>query len=190
MKVTIHDLKRLRLPDLGDSFFHGIGVENLADLRRALKELYTRKIESEQRQAMHHQVVDQLIMSTPFELPADLVTREERSTLQRLFYQLKQQGKTDKEIRAREASLRANAHESTLRSLKELLAPGPNRRRREDRSQRRRRLARNREHCKRRTDESVRRVRARFEKEGGTDSLAAQDLGARKVIDRISSKRP
>ncbi len=35
-----------------------------------------------------------------------------------------------------------------------------------------------------RTDESVRRVRARVEKEGGTDSLATQIL-ERKVIDRI-----
>ena len=90
---------------------------------------------------------------------------------------------TDKEIRASEAQIRANAHESTLRSLKELLLLG--------------RIADAEkievgeddatleiEAIAARTDESPRRVRARLEKEGGPDSLMTQIL-ERKVIDRI-----
>src|SRR5262249_35515592 len=132
---------------------------------------------------MHHQIVDQLIMSTPFELPTDLVTREERSTIHRLVGQLKRRGMTDKEIRAREAQIRANAHESTLRSLKELLLLG--------RIADQEKIAVSEEDAAleieaiaARTDESVRRVRARIEKEGGADSLMTQIL-ERKVIDRI-----
>ena len=90
---------------------------------------------------------------------------------------------SDNEIRASEAQIRANAHESTLRSLKELLLlaeiadaekieVGE-----ED-------AALEIEAMAARTDESVRRVRARVEKEGGPDSLATQIL-ERKVIDRI-----
>ncbi len=44
-----------------------------------------------------------------------------RSTIQRLVAQFKRGGMSDKEIRANEAQIRANAHETTLRSLKELL---------------------------------------------------------------------
>ena len=111
------------------------------------------------------------------------MTREERSTIQRLVAQLKRRGMTDKEIRASEAQIRANAHESTLRSLKELLLLG--------------RIADAEkievgeedaaleiESIAAQTDESVRRVRARLEKEGGPDSLMTQIL-ERKVIDRI-----
>ena len=183
VKVSIHDLKRLRLPELNEAFFDSIGIDNLEDLRGAVGETLRRKIELEQRQAMQRQIVDQLITSTPFELPTDLVTREERTTIQRLVAQLKRRGMTDKEIRASEASIRANAHESTLRSLKELLLLG--------------RIADEEkievseedaaleiEAIAARTDESVRRVRARVEKEGGPDSLMTQIL-ERKVIDRI-----
>ena len=111
------------------------------------------------------------------------MSREEKTTIQRLVAQLKRRGMTDKEIRASEAQIRANAHESTLRSLKELLLLG--------------RIADAEkievgeedaaleiEAIAARTDESVRRVRARLEKEGGPDSLMTQIL-ERKVIDRI-----
>ena len=90
---------------------------------------------------------------------------------------------TDKEIRASEAQIRANAHESTLRSLKELLLLGKIGDAEgievgeED-------AALEIESIAARTDESVRRVRARMEKEGGSDSLMTQIL-ERKVIDRI-----
>jgi trigger factor len=183
VKASINDLKRLRLPEQNESFFDSIGLDSLAELREAVAETLRRKIESEQRQAMHRQIVDQLITATPFELPSDLVTREERSTIQRLVAQLKRRGMTDKEIRASEAQIRANAHESTLHSLKELLILG--------------RIADEEkievgeddaaleiEAIAARTDESVRRVRARLEKEGGPDSLMTQIL-ERKVIDRI-----
>ena len=182
-KVLINDLKRLRLPELNDEFFDSLGFDSLDELREAVAETLKRKIRSEQHQAMHRQVVDQLLRLTPFELPVDLVSREERSTIQRLVAQFKRGGMSDKEIRANEAQIRANAHETTMRSLKELLLLG--------------RIADAEkievteddvtleiESIAARTDESVRRVRARVEKEGGPDSLMTQIL-EHKVVDRI-----
>ena len=55
-------------------------------------ETLKRKIQSEQRQALHRQIVDQLISATPFDLPTDLVKREEKTTIQRLVAQLKRRG--------------------------------------------------------------------------------------------------
>ncbi len=121
VKVLVNDLKKLRLPELNNEFFDSMGFNDLAELRGAIAEMLKRKIHSEQRQAMHRQVVDQLLRQTPFDLPTDLVAREERSTIQRLVAQFRQEGKSDREIRANEAQIRANAHETTLRSLKELL---------------------------------------------------------------------
>ena len=63
--------------------------------------------------------MDKLIAETPFDLPADLVARQEKTTIRRLVMELRQGGLSDTEIRAREAEIRANAHETTLRSLKE-----------------------------------------------------------------------
>ena len=90
---------------------------------------------------------------------------------------------SDDDIRAHEAQIRANAHETTLRSLKELLllskiADVEGIKVDEDD------LALEIEAMAARTGESVRRIRSRVEKEGGADSLATQIL-ERKVIDRI-----
>ncbi len=183
VKVLINDLKRLRLPELNAGFFDSMGFDSLEELRAAVAETLKRKIKSEQQQAMHRQVVDQLVRQRPFDLPTDLVGREERSTIQRLVAQFKRGGMSDKEIKANEAQIRANAHETTMRSLKELLLLG--------------RIAEAEtievseedaaleiEAIAARTDESVRRVRARLEKEGGPDSLMTQIL-ERKVVDRI-----
>ena len=96
---------------------------------------------------------------------------------------MRQAGLTDAEIRAREAEIRANAHETTLRSLKEFFllskiaeAEGI---KVEDED-----LEQEIEAIAARTDESPRRVRARIEKEGLAEALATQIL-ERKAIDRI-----
>jgi trigger factor len=183
VRCEVVDLKRLRLPDLNQAFLDTINVESAESLREAVRATLERRIRTEQRQAMSRQLLDQLLHKTPFELPADLVSREEKSTIRRLVVQLKRDGMSDDDIRAHEAQIRANAHETTLRSLKELLllskiAEAEKIQVDDDD------LALEIEAMAMRTGESVRRIRSRVEKEGGTDSLGTQLL-ERKVIDRI-----
>jgi trigger factor len=181
--VGVIDLKRLRLPELNHEFLSSIGFASQEGLRDAVHEILERKLRSEQRQAMRQQLVEEMLRQTPFDLPADLVSREEKTTIERLVAQLKQEGMSENEIRARAAQIRANAHETTLRTLKEFLLIGriaeAHDLKVEDDD-----LAAEIENIARRTDESVRRVRARVEKEGGAQSLANQIL-ERKVVDRI-----
>jgi trigger factor len=136
-----------------------------------------------QRQTLRRQILDELLRQTPFELPSDLVSREEINTVRRLVAELRQEGLSDEQIRAREAEIRANAHETTLQSLKEFLllakiadAEGI---KVEDED-----FAVEIEAVAERTGESTRRIRARLEKEGTADHLATQIL-ERKTIDRI-----
>jgi trigger factor len=183
VQIKINDLKQMRLPDVNEAFINSIGFDSLAELRGAVRDALDRRVKGEQRQAIRRQIMDILLREAPFDLPSDLVLREEKSTINRLVAQLKQEGMSDTQIRASEAQIRANAHESTLRSLKEFLLlvkiadaegikVGD-----EDVNLEIQSIAE-------RTDESVRRVRARIEKEGGADSLMTQIL-ERRVIDRI-----
>jgi trigger factor len=185
IRVTFHvkDLKQPELPEVDAGFLASIGFDSVEELRTALRGVLERRVEFLQWQALRRQIVDELIAATPFDLPAELVKRQERSTLRRQVEELRQSGLSDNEIRAREAELRANAHDRTLRSLKEffLLA----------------RIAEAEEikveeedlddeiaAIAARTDESPRRVRARVEKEGLAEGLVQQIL-ERKTIDRI-----
>ena len=183
VQIRINDLKRIRLPELDQVFLDSIGVDTVDNLRTAIRENLERRIRAEQRRSIRRQILDILLYQTPFDLPAELVANEEKSTISKLVAQLKQEGMADNEIRAREAQIRANAHESTLRSLKEFLLLAKiaeaERIKVEDDE-----LELEIEAIAERSDESVRRVRARVDKEGGTDSLRSQIL-ERKIIDRI-----
>ncbi len=183
VQIRINDLKTMRLPEVNQAFLDSIGFPSLAVLREGVRDALKRRVKSEQRQAIRRQILDILLREAPFDLPADLVSREEKSTVNKLVAELKQEGMSDTQIRASEAQIRANAHESTLRSLKEFLllakiadAEGI----KVDEQD----VALEIEAIAERTDESVRRVRARVEKEAGTDSLMTQIL-ERRVIDRI-----
>jgi trigger factor len=185
IRVTFNvlDLKTYRLPEINAEFLATIGFDSEAELRRALREILERRLAFQQRQAVRRAILDQLVAKTPFDLPADLVARQERSTLRSQVLEMRQNGMSDTQIRAREAELRANAHEATLRSLKEFfilskIAEA------EDLSVDDDDIEQEIETIAARSDESPRRVRARVEKEGLGEALATQIL-ERKAIDRI-----
>ncbi|QEH32760.1 Trigger factor [Aquisphaera giovannonii] len=181
--VVVHDLKQLRLPETNATFLASIGFDSLDELREAVRASLERRYDSQQRQAVRTQVMDALIAATPFDLPSDLVSRQERSTAARLVSELRQGGFSDADIRAREAEIRANAHETTLRSLKEFFILAKIAEAEsiqvEDED-----VEMEIEALAARTDESPRRVRARLEKDGLGDSLATQIL-ERKALDHI-----
>jgi trigger factor len=183
VKVVVHDLKQVRLPEADSDFLASIGFDSEEELREAVRDALGRRIANQQRAAIRRQVLDQLIEATPFDLPADLVSRQEKSTIQRLVMELRQEGFSHDEIRARQAEIRANAHEMTLRSLKEffILAKIAES---EDVKIEEEDLQLEIESMAERANESVRRVRARVEKEGLADALATQIL-ERKALDRI-----
>ena len=74
--------------------------------------------------AVRRQVLDALIAQAPFDLPPDLVSRQEKSTISRLVMELRQEGFTDNDIKAREAEIRANAHEIDPPFAQGVLHPG------------------------------------------------------------------
>lgn len=179
----VHDLKQLRLPEVDSTFLSGLGFDSEDELRGALREILERRLTAQQRQAVRREILDQLIKETPFDLPADLVSRQEKATLRRLILDMRQEGLNETEIRAREAEIRANAHESTLRGLKEffILAKIAEA---EEISVEDEDFELEIEAIAARSDESPRRVRARIEKDGLGDALASQIL-ERKALDRI-----
>lgn len=185
IRVSFHvlDLKVLRLPEVNTGFLHSIGFDDVQELRVALREILERRLQFQQRQAIRRSILGRLVNETPFDLPADLVNRQERVTLSRQVMAMREEGATENQIRAREAEIRANAHEQTLQSLKEFFilskiaeAEGV-KVEAED-------IEDEIEAVAVRSDESPRRIRARIEKEGLGEALASQIL-ERKTIDQI-----
>jgi trigger factor len=183
VSFQVHDLKQLRLPEVNASFLHSIGFDTKEELRDALREILERRLRTHQRQAMRQEILSQLLKATPFELPADLVRRQEKETIRRMVLDMRQEGVTETEIRAHEAEIRANAHESALRGLKELFLLAKIAESEEIKVEEEDFVLEI-EAIAARNDESPRRVRARIEKDKLTDAIASQIL-ERKTLDRI-----
>lgn len=183
VRFDVHDLKALRLPEVDEEFLSGIGFDSEEDLKRALRGVLERRVEFQARQSVRRQIVEQLITKVKIDLPSELVKRQERSTLRRLVEEMKQAGYSENQLRAREAEIRANAHEVTQSNLREYfllskIAEAEGVKVEEDD------LLEEIEVMAARMDETPRRIRARLEKEGQMDNLATQIL-ERKAIDRV-----
>ncbi len=183
VEFVVHDLKTLRLPEVNRQFLSDLGFDSEEELRETLKGILERRLEFQKRDAVRENIIDQLVAGTPIDLPADLVSRQEKATLRRRVHELQQSGLNPNDIKAREAELRANAHESTLQSLKGffLLAKIAEA---EDIKVEDSDIEDEIEALARKSDESVRRIRARVEKENLAEALASQVL-ERKTIDKI-----
>ncbi len=186
VNFEVKDIKFLRTPKVDAEFLYNIGFDSEVELRDALKRVLHSRYESNRKLAVRKDLMDQLIAAVPFELPKDLVGRQTRDTLRKRLMDLRESGLSDAQIRAKEAELRANAYESTIRGLKEYFildkiadAVGI----KVEESDVEEEIARMAE----REDVSPRRIRARLEKENALDFLAIQII-ENKTIEHILSK--
>ena len=178
------EVKQLETPELTPEFLQEIGgFDTEADLRDAVLDSLRRRLEYFQHQRAREQISAALVEAAQWELPPGLLQRQSRRELARAVMELQRSGFGEEEIRARENDLRQNSAASTARALKqhfileriaeaEKIEPSE-----DDYEQEIRLLAAQ-------TGDSLRRVRARLEKEGSMDILHNQVI-ERKVIELI-----
>ncbi|MGO9115386.1 MAG: trigger factor [Thermoguttaceae bacterium] len=178
------EVKKLQLPELTPDLLQELGGFELeADLRDAIKDTLGRRLEYQQRQRAREQITAALTVAADWELPPDLLQRQSHRELQRAVMELQRSGFGEEEIRAHENVLRQNSRASTARALKEhfiLERIAEDQQIDADENDYDTEIA----IIAQQTNESPRRVRARFEKQGSMDVLRNQII-ERKVIDLI-----
>lgn len=183
IRFKIKDLKRAESSEFTPAILESLGFSTREGLRTGFKEMLERRWRNQQQESIRRQLLDALLARTPFDLPRDLVARQEKDTLRSMIQDLRRQGISESEVRARGAQLRANVHQVTQRSLQEffLLAKIADVEKISvDESD----LEVELEAIAERTGESVRRVRSRLEKEEAAEPLSLRIL-ERKVLDHI-----
>lgn len=183
VEFQVLDLKTTRRPELDEDLARSAGFESLEELKESYRKNLERQYRHEADQAVRRQVLDQLLQKVTIELPDELVRREQSSVLQRMINRLQNAGYPQNSIRAREAELRANAHETSLRNLKEffLLSKIGEA---EDLKVSDEDIEEEIQGLAFESDESPRRLRSQLEKSGGIEDLRNQLLD-RRTIDRI-----
>lgn len=118
-KVKIKEIKEKTLPSLDDELAISLGeFKTLDELREAIKrDLMVRK-EIECRADLENQVFDQLIKSSPFEVPGSLVKRQTERLVKEAKVRLLYRGMKREDVDSQEEVLRRNLGANALRQVK------------------------------------------------------------------------
>lgn len=187
VSIEILDVKRVDASDIDDESLEKLGgFESVDEVRKAIRQQLERNLNYEQNQKVRDQISSMLTESANWELPPELLRRQANRELERAVLELQASGFPQDAIRAYENELRRNSLKRTEQSLKEHFI-----------------LERIAEDLEIEADDndynmeiamiaaqqndSVRRVRARIEKQGQMDALRNQII-ERKVIGEITSK--
>ncbi|MFO7767593.1 MAG: trigger factor [bacterium] len=91
--VQVHEVKEKRLPELDDEYARGLGeFDDLADLRKRVREDLEGQMEEEARKLMVGQAIDQLIKKNDIEVPQSLIRRYLDGVVEDYKQALEQQG--------------------------------------------------------------------------------------------------
>jgi trigger factor len=183
LAITVGKVQQLKLPALNSEFLARIGMEDEDDLRTQIHSMQQRQVTFEQRQSTRKQVLGKITESATWELPETLVRKQVDNALRREILEMQQAGFTTQEIQNRENQLRQRSVTSTRQALKEhfvldKIATKENIEATEvDLESEIQMMALQR-------GENPRRVRARLQKSGIIENLAAQ-VRERKAVDFI-----
>ncbi|HJT76406.1 MAG TPA: trigger factor, partial [Gemmataceae bacterium] len=171
--LTVKDVKNVRLPDLSHEFLHNFGVHSPEQFDELVRVILDRRLEYQQRRSAREQVLQQIGGAANVELPRDLLVRQARKSLSRQVMEMRANGIPEEEIRGRVRLLEQDVLQSTAQALREhfvlqKIAEVEKIDITDDD------LEDEIERIAEQNNESVRRVRARLEREDLMDALAAE----------------
>lgn len=118
-ELTVLDIKRLELPELGDAILERIGVNSADQLDELLKSSLDRQVDYEQRQKTREQVLGKITEAASWDLPEGLVRKHVDNALRREILEMQQAGFSRQQIMARENKIRQESVSTTEQALKE-----------------------------------------------------------------------
>ena len=177
---TIKSIYETKLPELTDELLEGFGVKTPEQFEEVINRLLELRLQYTQRQWAKEQILAQINEAATWDLPNDLLRRQAGRTLRNKIQEMRSSGMPDEQIVARRKLLEQDSLRSTALALKEqfVLHKIAEEEKLEvsddDISAEVERIAAQ-------SNESVRKVRARLEKEDLIDAIG-QDLIERKAL--------
>lgn len=120
VEFEVLEVKKLELPELTAEFLEEMGdFESREDLEKTVRSELVRQLEYRQARQIRQQIIQSLTASADWELPPGMLKRQAARELERAILELRRNGFSEPEIRARENQLRQNSAKSTAEALKE-----------------------------------------------------------------------
>lgn len=110
LMCTIKEIKRIQMPEMTDELAQGFGAQSAADLRARVTEEYQNHLARQRNTYIEDRLFDELIKTSEFDLPQDLLERATNESMAQLETQLVQSG-----VEAAEAKANATSHLERIR---------------------------------------------------------------------------
>jgi len=91
-KTTVVEIKNKQLPELNDDFAKDMGLENLEDLKKKLKETLEQEEIKRQNAETERQIVEHLLNHNKFEVPSAMIAQQKEYLIKRMSEYMKNQG--------------------------------------------------------------------------------------------------
>lgn len=117
-EFRIREIQRLKLPEMTEEFFKGMGFEGETDFREYIRKDLESRLGEQVRHAMAGQVYKYLEDKTSFELPPRLSERQADRVLIRHMVELYRQGIPPAEVEKRIDEIKTSSRELAAREMK------------------------------------------------------------------------
>lgn len=118
VEISIHDIKRLVLPEIDEDFVRHFGFDTEQQLREWIRSDLESRLGERIREGLRNQVAHYLVENTSLELPETLSARQTDRVVVRRLIELRRQGVPEAEIRKHLDELRTTARDEAIRQLK------------------------------------------------------------------------
>ncbi len=116
--VALKDIKKLELAEINQQFLEGLGFENEAELREALREQMLQRVEYDVQQSMRDQINNYLLQNVFIDLPSKLSDKQGDRVLKRRRIELLMRGMPEDQVDAQIDQLRGTVKDEAIRDLK------------------------------------------------------------------------
>lgn len=119
IRLRVEAIRRLMLPDLSEEWVKEAGYESIADLRREVRDELQQQQEMVKRRNVELAVMAKLLETAgEFDLPTDLVDAEIEAAERRRTFELRMQGKDEREAEESVAEERDEIHVEVRKMLR------------------------------------------------------------------------
>lgn len=118
IKITIKEVKRLKIPELTEDWAKLIGFDSVIHMKEEIKKRLQNQKEKEVDYKTEEQILDSILGKTDFQLPESLVNENINYLLRRWTLPMLMEGRTEKEVSGEIENMRAKAKETAVKELK------------------------------------------------------------------------
>ena len=113
VRVTLHAIKKIILPELTDELAKKVGADSIEDMKTKIRSNLEKEAEDQQHQQRIEALEEALLEKYSFDLPASLVEGERIDRIRSHLERLKGDGMSDEEIKNHEQEIEAEVAKET-----------------------------------------------------------------------------